>query len=167
MEMRKAGQKVALVSDAGTPTISDPGYHLVQTCAEGGLSVVPIPGPVAAIVALSASGLPTDSFLFLGFPPHKQGKLERFVEEMLVPGRTSIIYLPLRRLPSVLKKIAGVEPEARVVVARELTKVHEEFIRGSAKDLLEDVDSITLKGECTLLAYVNRPARVKKNKYPR
>ena len=147
------GIDVALVSDAGTPTISDPGYRVVSQCAEEGLEVVPIPGPCAAVAALCASGLPTDRFLFLGFPAKKGAKLQRFMTQALEPQRTAIVYLPMRRLQSFLQNVAERAPVTQVVVSRELTKAHEQLVRGTVTEWLEQMDTIPQKGECTLLLY--------------
>ena len=149
----QGGTDVVLASDAGTPTVSDPGYRLVADCVENAVPVVPIPGPCAAITALVASGLPTDRFLFLGFPPHKKSKLDAYLDEALAPGRTSVLYAPLRRVPRLLERMAERAPEARVVIARELTKLHEQFLRGTVEDLLRDVDQIPMKGECSLVVH--------------
>jgi 16S rRNA (cytidine1402-2'-O)-methyltransferase len=148
------GQDVALISEAGTPTISDPGYRIVSRCAEEGVTVVPVPGACAAIAALCASGLPTDRFLFLGFPPKKGGKLRRFLDQALEPQRTAILYLPMRRLPSLLEEIAQRAPLTRAVVARELTKIHEQFARGTVTEILDGMEEIPQRGECTLLLYL-------------
>ncbi len=147
------GNDVALVSDAGTPTISDPGYRVVSRCAEEGIEVIPIPGACAAIAALCASGLPTDRFLFLGFPAKKGAKLKRFLAQALESQRTSIVYLPMRRLESFLQTVAEQAPETQVVVSRELTKAHEQLVRGVVTEVLEQIDEIPQKGECTLLLY--------------
>lgn len=147
------GNDVALVSDAGTPTVSDPGYRVVSRCAEAGLDVVPIPGPCAALAALCASGLPTDRFLFLGFPARKGAKLQRFMAQALEPQRTAIVYLPMRRLQRFLEDVLERAPATMVVVSRELTKAHEQMVRGKVEDLLAQIDEIPEKGECTLLLY--------------
>ncbi len=152
-ELLLGGIDVILASDAGTPTVSDPGFRLVADCVANEIPVVPIPGPCAAVAALSASGLPPDRFLFLGFPPHKKSKLDAYLDEALRPGRTSVLYAPLRRVPKLLERMAARAPEARVVIGRELTKLHEQFIRGTVEELLADVDNIPMKGECTLVVY--------------
>jgi 16S rRNA (cytidine1402-2'-O)-methyltransferase len=154
LEMLKSGKDIAIISEAGTPTISDPGYRLVAACVEADIEVIPVPGACAAVAALSASGLPTDRFLFLGFPPRKGAKLRRYLEQALFPARTSVCYLPARRWPGFLERVNEEAPGTRVVVARELTKVYEEFIRGTARELFESADQLTLKGECTVLLYV-------------
>lgn len=150
----KQGNDVALISEAGTPTISDPGYRLVALCAAEKIPITPIPGPCAAIAALCASGLPTDRFLFLGFPPRKGAKLARFMEQALQPGRTSVFYLPARRVGGMLTAIGERSPEAKVVIARELTKTYEEFLRGTPLELAALLKDRTLKGECTLVVHV-------------
>jgi 16S rRNA (cytidine1402-2'-O)-methyltransferase len=149
----QSGQDVALVSDAGTPTISDPGYRIVSRCAAEGIEVVPVPGACAAIAALSASGLPTDRFLFLGFPPKKGAKLQRFLDQLLEPERTAVAYLPMRRFQEFLTRVDQEAPDCQVVMARELTKAHEQFARGTAAELLAMAHEIPVKGECTLVFY--------------
>ena len=148
-----AGTDVVLASDAGTPTVSDPGFRLVADCVANEIPVVPIPGPCAAVAALSASGLPTDRFLFLGFPPHKKSKLDAYLDEALLAGRTSVLYAPLRRVPKLLERMATRAPEAQVVIGRELTKLHEQFIRGTVADLLADIDNMPMKGEATIVVH--------------
>jgi len=154
LALLKGGADIALVSEAGTPTISDPGFRLVTRCVEEGVFVVPIPGPCAALAALSVSGLPMDKFLFLGFPPKKGAKLGRFLSRATQPQLTSVVYLPARRLESFLALLDERAPAARMVVAREMTKVYEEFIRGSPHELLELLRERPVKGECTLVIYV-------------
>jgi len=149
----RSGLDAALISEAGTPTVSDPGYRLVARCREEGLSVVPIPGACAAIAALSASGLPTDKFLFVGFPPRKGTRLARFLRRLAAPARTGIAYLPARRLDEILGLLAGSVPDARVVLARELTKKFEEFLSGTPAELTREIALHPRKGECTLLVY--------------
>ncbi|MBM4353777.1 MAG: 16S rRNA (cytidine(1402)-2'-O)-methyltransferase [Deltaproteobacteria bacterium] len=153
VEHLQGGRDAALISEAGTPTISDPGYRLVARCREVGIPVVPIPGPCAALAALSASGLPTDKFLFLGFPPRKGARLARFLRRLAAPARTGIAYLPARRLEELLGLLAKSAPDARVVLARELTKKFEEFLCGTPTELLAEITAHPRKGECTLLVY--------------
>lgn len=151
VEVLKAGQSVALISEAGTPTISDPGFRLVRACVEAGVPIVPLPGPCAAVTAISASGLPTDRFLFVGFPPKKGGKFQRFLERWLMPGVTTVFYVPARKLEELLTGVAGRTPTADVVVARELTKTYEEFLRGKPSELLSHLEQNAPRGECTVL----------------
>ncbi len=156
------GETIALVSDAGTPLVSDPGYRLVREAAARGIPVVPVPGPSAAITALSASGLPTDSFRFDGFLPAKPGQRRRALELLRDESATLVFYEAPHRIVATLEDIAAVMGEREVVVARELTKIHEEFLRGSAGALAAELKSRTaVKGEITLLiAKSDRPAEI-------
>lgn len=147
------GWDVALVSDAGTPALSDPGEQLVRAAIEAGHEVVPIPGPAAAIAALVASGLPTREFTFVGFVDRKSGPRRRLLERLVAEGRTFVLYESPYRVADLLADLAAVKPDARVVVARELTKVHEELVRGSAGELAERFAAHPPKGEVTVLAY--------------
>jgi len=152
LSLLKEGKDLALVSDAGTPLISDPGYPLVRAAIAAGIAVVPIPGPTAAITALVASGLPTDHFAFDGTVPRKEGERRAYLEAIHEEQRTIILYESPHRLLTTLKEIAKVLPERRVVLARELTKIHEEFLRGSADEILQTLDARgEVKGECVLL----------------
>lgn len=124
-----AGQRVALVSDAGMPLVSDPGYKLVREVLEAGHRVIPLPGPSAPVTGLVASGLPTDRFLFAGFPPQKAGARQRWLSELEMPGITLILFESPNRLAKSLADMAALWPEREAVVARELTKMYEEFRR--------------------------------------
>jgi len=151
IKLLRTGNDVALVSDAGTPLISDPGYPLVRAAVEEGLRVTPIPGPTAAIAALVASGLPTDRFTFFGPVPRRAGERRFFLERIGDEDKTSIAFASPHRLEETLADIAQILPDRRIVLARELTKVHEEFIRGTAADINERVnEGETKKGECVL-----------------
>jgi 16S rRNA (cytidine1402-2'-O)-methyltransferase len=135
IERLKRGEHIALVSDAGTPLISDPGYGLVRTALAQGIKVIPVPGACAAIVALSAAGLPTDRFAFEGFLPAKaSGRRER-LEALCKDERTLVFYEAPHRLRDMLDDIALIFGERQVVVARELTKQYESFYYGSATEL--------------------------------
>jgi 16S rRNA (cytidine1402-2'-O)-methyltransferase len=147
----KAERDVALVSDAGTPGISDPGFPLIREALKEGIRVVPIPGPAAATAALSAAGLPTHRFLFLGFPPPKATGLRKLLEAQAGQEATLVFYLPTRRLPEFLAAVIEALGDRRVVVARELTKIHEEFLRGTARELAAAIGARALKGEATVL----------------
>ena len=147
----RAGRDVALVSDAGTPGISDPGYPLIKQALEEGIVVTPIPGPSAVTAALSAAGLPTHRFLFLGFPPPKTGATKKMLESLREETGTLIFYLPPRKLESFLTSIADVLGNRMVVVAREMTKIHEEYLRGRAGELIEMLTEVRAKGEATVL----------------
>jgi len=145
------GKVVGLCSDAGTPGISDPGSRLVAACRREGVDVVAVPGACAAIAALAASGLDTARFQFFGFLPRKKGKLTRTFEEILAFAGTTICYESPYRLVASLKILVELEPERRCVVARELTKKFEEYVEGSAAELLEHFSQKTPKGEIVLM----------------
>ncbi|HKC91762.1 MAG TPA: 16S rRNA (cytidine(1402)-2'-O)-methyltransferase [Candidatus Limnocylindria bacterium] len=145
------GWDVALVTDAGTPALSDPGEQLVAAAIAAGHEVVPIPGPAAAIAALVASGLPTREFTFVGFPEKKSGARRRELERLLAEGRTIVVYESPYRVGDLLADLAAIAPNARVAVARELTKMHEQIVRGSATDLAEHYASDRPKGEITVV----------------
>jgi len=145
------GWDVALVTDAGTPGLSDPGEQLVRAAIDAGHEVVPIPGPAAAIAALVASGLPTREFTFVGFVEKKSGPRRRMLERLLGEGRTVVIYESPYRVVDLLADLAAVAPAARVVVARELTKLHEELVRGTAAELAERFGKTPTKGEVTVV----------------
>lgn len=144
-------KNVALISDAGTPCISDPGFNLVRAAVAEGIAVIPIPGPCAAVTALSASGLPSDTFTFAGFPPARQGKRRAFLNTMApVPG-TLVFYEAPHRLEETLRDIREVMGERQVVVARELTKIYEEFIRGTVGEVQAKVAQGKVRGEVVIL----------------
>ena len=147
----EAGSDVALVSDAGTPGISDPGFRLVREAIGKGIRVVPVPGPSAVAAALSASGLPTHRFLFAGFPPAKKAALHKLLKGLAAEDATLIFYLPTRRLEEFLSAVGEELGDRRIVIARELTKVHEEFVRGLASEILSGLGGRSVKGEATIL----------------
>jgi 16S rRNA (cytidine1402-2'-O)-methyltransferase len=147
-----SGSVIALVSDAGTPLISDPGYRLVHAAVEAGIAVQTIPGPSASLAALAASGLPTDAFHFGGFLPPKAGQRAKALEALEDEHATLIFYEAPHRILDTLESVERVLGNRPVVVARELTKIHEEFLRGTAAEVraqLAKRDSV--KGEITLL----------------
>jgi 16S rRNA (cytidine1402-2'-O)-methyltransferase len=147
-----AGASIALVSDAGEPLVSDPGYRLVRAAIEGGVPVYPIPGPSATLAALSASGLPTDAFRFGGFLPHKPGQRIKALEAIADEHATVIFYDAPQRILETLEAVEQLFGDRPVVVAREITKIYEEFLRGSAAEVRAQLaarDSV--KGEITLL----------------
>jgi 16S rRNA (cytidine1402-2'-O)-methyltransferase len=151
IRLLKDGRDVALVSDAGTPGISDPGFPLIRAAIKEGISVVPVPGPSAVTAALSASGLPTHRFLFVGFPPPKKTGSRNLLEALKSEEATLVFFLPTRRLSEFLGAVGEIMGDRRVVVARELTKIHEEFLRGKASELAGSIGGKTLKGEATVL----------------
>lgn len=145
------GASVALVSDAGTPVISDPGHRLVTACIERGIPVVPVPGPSAAVAALGAAGLASDEFLFLGFLPARSGERRRALEGLRAEPRTMVFYEAPHRLADTLGDAAEVLGARPAVVARELTKMHEEFARGTLAELAARYREKPPRGEITLL----------------
>jgi 16S rRNA (cytidine1402-2'-O)-methyltransferase len=148
----RSGMNIAQISDAGMPGISDPGYRLITRAIASGIDVVPIPGPSALVAALVGSGLASDDFQFLGFLPAKSGQRKTAFEAVRDFQHTLIFYEAPHRIHDTISDLAAVlGPERPVVIARELTKVHEEFIRGTAGELKELLQSRELKGEITLL----------------
>ena len=155
----EAGQNIALVSDAGTPLIADPGYRLVTQARAAGITVSPIPGPSALVSALSASGLPTDSFFFGGFLPAKKIQRRKTLEEIMAYPATLVFYEAPHRIVETLNDIADVLGPRRVTIARELTKIHEEFLMGEASELRGALASRpSLKGEITLMIAKGEPS---------
>ncbi len=147
----EAGETVALISDAGTPLISDPGYKLVRQAQERGIPVVSIPGPCSVTAALSVSGLPTDSFYFGGFLPHKSSARRQVLDSLQALPATLVFLESPNRLLAALKDIAEVLGEREVCVARELTKKFEEARRGSVHDMLTHYTATPAKGEIVLV----------------
>jgi 16S rRNA (cytidine1402-2'-O)-methyltransferase len=145
------GKNIALVSDAGTPGLSDPGYPLIREALNNKIKIVPIPGPSALTAALPASGLSTHRFLFLGFPPIKKTASKKLLSSLTEEPSTLIFYLPTRKIPTFLKLINETLGPRKIVIAREMTKIYEQFIRGTSQEILEKIHLITLKGEATLL----------------
>ncbi len=147
----KQGDQIALVSDAGTPGISDPGFRLVQTAIENRIPVVSIPGPSAVIAALSVSGLPTDAFLFKGFLPHKSKKRRDLLQQLEGVRETLIFYESPHRLLETLNDIFEILGDREMVLTRELTKIYEEVLRGKVSEIQNQVLPRKLKGEITLV----------------
>ncbi len=146
------GESIALVTDAGMPGISDPGFRLITLAIRHGIKVVPVPGASAFLSALVASGLLSESFRFSGFLPAKTGQRRKLLEDIKGSPRTQIFYEAPHRIVETLKDIVEVLGPARhLVIAREVTKLHEEFLRGRAAELLEEAERRELKGEITLL----------------
>jgi len=146
------GADVALVSDAGTPTISDPGFRIVQAAALSGVTVIPIPGPSAVITALTVAGLPTDEFLFVGFLPSKATARRNKLKQLVSIEATLIFYEAPHRLAATLKDAASILGDRLAVVARELTKLHEQLRRGQLSELTQHYESEeTPRGEIVLL----------------
>jgi 16S rRNA (cytidine1402-2'-O)-methyltransferase len=147
------GQTVALISDAGTPGISDPGYFLINLAVDQKIPVIPIPGATAAIAALSVSGLPTDSFVFEGFLPSKHTARLKRLEELKTEKRTLVFYEAPHRIIATVDDILNILGDRKAVVTRELTKVHEEAIRGSMTEILARLNSGSTKGEFTIILH--------------
>ncbi len=153
LERLRSGQVVALVSDAGTPLISDPGYRVVNTVTAAGIPVVPVPGASALIAALSASGLPTDAFRFCGFLPHKSGQRRKAIEAVAGESATLVFYEAPHRIVEAVDDLRLVLGNRPAVLARELTKVHEEFLRGRLDDLAATLSAreSASRGEFTIM----------------
>ncbi len=147
----KEGLSIACVTDAGTPAFSDPGYVLIRHAIHEGIGVVAIPGVCALITALCVSGLPMDHFVFQGFLPVKRGKRRIILESLLTESRTQVFYESPKRLVATLSEIGDILGNREVVVARELTKIHEEVIRGDVKEVVGILEGRVVKGEITLL----------------
>jgi len=148
----KAGSSVALVTNAGTPAVSDPGYRLVKAAIANHIRVIPIPGVSAVIAAISAAGLPTDSFIFAGFPARKKSKRMEQLETLANENRTLIFYESPGRILSLMEEIMNVMGNRYCVLCREMTKLHEEFLRGILSEIMDTLHQRpAVKGECTLL----------------
>ncbi|MCD6382645.1 MAG: 16S rRNA (cytidine(1402)-2'-O)-methyltransferase [Candidatus Hydrothermae bacterium] len=145
MELLEAGHKVGIMSDAGTPCISDPGYRLVREARKRGFKVSPVPGPSAVVAALSVSGLPTDSFAFEGFLPRKKEKRRKKLQELAEERRTVVIYESVHRIERLLEELQEIFGDREVCLARELTKLHEEVLFGKLSEVREKLK--TVKGE--------------------
>ncbi len=145
------GESIAMVTDAGTPGISDPAYRIVKAAIEQGITVVPIPGAVALIAGLTASGLPTDSFLFAGFPPHKKMARRVRLEELKPQRATLVFYEAPHRIRETLHDALEILGDRQAAVARELTKLHEQFIRGKLSEIAAHFNTHDPRGEITLV----------------
>ena len=145
------GEDVALVSDAGSPGISDPGFHLINLAIAAGIQVVPIPGPSSVICALQVSGLPTDSFSFEGFLPRKKGKRDVRIQALAGEGGTMVFFESPHRLAATVSELLESFGERRIAVCRELTKVYEEVTRTSLSQAARDLAGKTVKGEVVLV----------------
>jgi 16S rRNA (cytidine1402-2'-O)-methyltransferase len=152
------GAKIALVSDAGMPLVSDPCHHLVTLCLRHHVSVVPVPGPSALLAALAASGLPNEEFLFVGFLPNRAGERRRALERLRIEDRTIILYEAPHRIAECVADAREVLGNRTACVAREVTKLHEEFRRGKLSELFASLKERPAKGEITLLIGAEDPA---------
>ena len=150
------GHQIALASNAGTPSVSDPGYRLIEAAISHNIEVVPIPGASAAIAALSVAGLPTEAFVFTGFLSKKKGRRLKQLQDLATEDRTIIIYESPKRILALLQDIITILGDRRAVLAREMTKMHEEFIRGRISEIAVTLKSRSgIKGECTLVVAGN------------
>jgi 16S rRNA (cytidine1402-2'-O)-methyltransferase len=145
------GSTIALVSDAGMPLVSDPGHRLVTLAIRHRILVVPIPGPVALLTALAASGLPNDEFVFLGFPPSRSGERQRAFERLRIEDRTLIFYEAPHRIADTIADAAAILGDRPACLAREVTKLHEEFRRGKLTELFQSLEEHPARGEITLV----------------
>jgi 16S rRNA (cytidine1402-2'-O)-methyltransferase len=157
LDLLEDGANLALVSDAGTPLVSDPGYRLIQAAVLEGHSVVPVPGPTACTAAISVSGLPTDQFLFLGFLPRKKGQRQKSLHSLLKESRTMVIYESPHRISALLSEMVELWGEGRrALCAREMTKLHEEYLRGTLGEIAEKLAGRSrIRGEITLVVSGN------------
>ena len=152
ISLLREGKNIALVGDAGTPLISDPGYKLVSACRKEGITVIPIPGACAAVTALSASGLPSDGFFFVGFLPSRAAARRRRLAEIAGIPATLIFYEAPHRLIASMKDMADILGERRAALAREITKIHEEFLCGTPDEILDALRArAEIRGEITLI----------------
>ncbi|MDM8540842.1 16S rRNA (cytidine(1402)-2'-O)-methyltransferase [Desulfococcaceae bacterium HSG9] len=148
----KTGIKIALVSDAGTPTVADPGFRLVKEAIANTIKVIPIPGVSAPITALSAAGMPTDRFIFIGFPSPKKIKRRLQLHNLTTETATLVFYMSPKRLTAFLQELIDIWGDRNAVLCREMTKIYEEFIRGCLSEIMINLQQRpTIKGECTLL----------------
>jgi 16S rRNA (cytidine1402-2'-O)-methyltransferase len=155
------GSSIALVSSAGTPSISDPGYRLIQTAISKNINVIPIPGVSAVTAALSVAGLPTDTYVFAGFLSKRKSKRLKQITNLAAAQRTIIFYESPKRILAMVEEIIASMGDRQAVLAREMTKLHEEFVRGSLLEILDILKQRSeIKGECTLLV-TSRGARDK------
>ncbi len=151
IERLRRGEKIALVTDAGSPGISDPGERVVKAAVAAGFRVEPVPGPSALVAALTASGLPTEEFHFVGFLSHKSGQRRKKLEALRNISATLVLYESPYRIEKLLGELNDVFPERQVVLARELTKKFEEFLRGTPAELLAHLQKRSIKGEFVVL----------------
>ena len=159
-ERALSGERVAVVSDAGTPGVSDPAYRVVRAAIEAGVAVVPVPGPSSVLAALTASGLPTDGFVFEGFLPPKGRKRLQKIEALLDEERTVVVFESPHRIARFVSEIADMAPARPLALAREVTKLHEEILRDTAQGLADALKEKRIRGECVLLIGPKRMEKV-------
>ena len=151
VERMQKGEKMALITDAGTPGISDPGFYLVRAALAAGIEVTTAPGPCALVAALTLSGFPCETFVFVGFTPKKPGELSKLVDSLAEEPRTTVLYVAPHQLRKVIDAIAERIPEREIAVAKELTKLHEHVARGTAADLKTKFAPTMPRGEFVLV----------------
>jgi 16S rRNA (cytidine1402-2'-O)-methyltransferase len=152
MELLEEGKSIALVSDAGTPLISDPGFRVVRACKDAGYTVSPVPGACAAIAALSASGMETDQFIFLGFLPVKGGKKKKILEDSLALNTTIVCYESTHRIIKTITLLNELVPDRNICCAREITKIYEDIYTAKPQEVLQHLEHETsIKGEFVLI----------------
>ena len=148
----KGGESIAVVSDAGTPTLSDPGYRLIREAIAAEIRIVPIPGASAALTSLCASGLPTDAYVFIGFVPRKEGKRRKTLKSLIAEKKTLVFYESPKRIQALINDLIDTLGDRRGVLSREMTKRHEEFLRGNLSEIFDVLsERPEVKGECTLV----------------
>ena len=162
VEKMKEGKPIALLCDAGTPTICDPGFYLIRRAIECNIAIVPIPGPTALIAGLTGSGAPPDRFTFEGFAPRKRGPRQRWFESLQQETKTILFYESPHRILSCLTDLISVLGDRNIVIAREMTKTFEEFLRGRALDIKRQLEKKTIRGEITVIIERIKPSREKK-----
>lgn len=148
-----SGKTVGLISDAGTPLISDPGYKLTRELSKNNINIIAVPGACSVITALTCSALPTDNFAFIGFPPRKVGQLENLIEQIKNNKNTYIFFENALRIKKFLKIVAEKMPNQEIFIARELTKKYEQKILSNTSNILYEIDEVTLKGELVVIIY--------------
>lgn len=160
--MLAEGLDVSLITDAGTPAISDPGFLMVRTLRESGFAVIPIPGPSALTAALSVCPLPVSSFFFAGFLPHKKGRKSR-LEYLSSLGTTFVLYESPYRIRKLLDELARQMPDADLFIAREMTKIHEEYLGGKARSIAEQLPEDKVRGEFVVVVHPENEGKSKTN----
>ena len=151
IERMQRGEKMALITDAGTPGISDPGFYLVRAALAAGIEVTTAPGPSALLAALTLSGFPCETFVFVGFTPKKTGELANLVESLVEEPRTTVFYVAPHQLRKVVDAIAARMPDRELAVAKEITKMHEHVARGTAAEIKTKIDPTVPRGEFVLI----------------
>ena len=161
LQKLKEGNSIALLCDAGTPTICDPGFYIIRKAIQMGIPVVPIPGPTALITALSVSGAPPDRFSFEGFAPRKRGPRKRWFQSFQNEAKTVLFYESPHRILSCLTDLIDILGDRNIIIARELTKTYEEFLRGKVSEIRDQLEAKSIRGEITVIIEGIQPSRKK------